>query len=162
VLTRFYQERVRAKLPLASVALILLFGAFSVAATHDKFAQYRGYASAIGELRSSGTPATAILGPWEYGGWTEVEKAGYINYSRIQVPKGAYVPQPGRVMPATCTFGIFGALEGMPDLRPVYAVSLNPRECGGQAAYPLVTYRAWIAPQVNTIYAVRLPPSFPR
>ena len=161
-LARFYQERVQAKLPLASVSLIVLFGAFSVAATHDKFALYRGYASAIDELRSSGTPATAILGPWEFGAWTEVEKAGYVNSSRIRVPKGAYVPQPARVLPANCTQGFFGALEGMPALQPAYAVSPDPQECGGQVAYPPVTYRTWIAPRVNTIYAVRLPPSFPR
>jgi hypothetical protein len=161
VLTRFYQERVQAKVPLASVSLIVLFGAFSVAATHDNFALYRGYASAIDELRASGTPATAILGPWEYGGWTEVEKAGYVNDSRIQVPKGAYLPQPARLLPANCTQWFFGALEAMPALEPAYAVSSSPQECGGQVAYPPVTYRTWIAPRVNTIYAVRLPPSFP-
>jgi hypothetical protein len=159
VLTRFYQERVQAKLPLASVSLIVLFGAFSVAATHDRFALYRGYASAIDQLRSSGTPATAILGPWEFGSWTEVEKAGYVNDSRIRVPKGAYVPQPARVLPASCTRWFFGSLETTPALQPVYAVSSNPQECGGQVAYPPVTYRTWIAPRVNTIYAVRLPPS---
>jgi hypothetical protein len=162
VLTRFYQEQVQAKLPLASVSLIVLFGAFSVVATHDNFALYRGYASAIDELRSSGIPATAILGPWEFGGWTEVEKAGYINDGRIRVPRGAYVPQPARLLPANCTPWFFGSLEAMPSLEPAYAVSSNPQECGGQVAYPPATYRTWIAPRVNTIYAVRLPPSFPR
>jgi hypothetical protein len=162
VLTRFYQEQVQAKLPLASILPIVLFGAFSVAATHDNFALYRGYASAIDELRASGIPATAILGPWEFGGWTEVETAGYVNDSRIRVPKGAYVPQPARVLPANCTPWFFGSLEVMPALHPAYAVSLNPQECGGQVAYPPVAYRTWIAPRVNSIYAVRLPPSFPR
>jgi hypothetical protein len=126
VLARFYQEQVQAKLPLASVSLIVLFGAFSIAATHDNFALYRGYASAIDELRASGIPATAILGPWEYGGWTEVEKARYFNDSRIRVPKGAYVPQPAWVLPANCTQWFFGGLEAMPALHPAYAVSSNP------------------------------------
>jgi len=161
VLARFYQERVQAKLPWASVSLIVLFGAFSIVATHDDFALYRGYASAIDELRASGIPATAILGPWEFGAWTEVEKAGYVNDSRIRVPKGAYVPQPGRVLPANCTQSFFGGLDVMPALEPSYAVSSKPQECGGQVAYPPVTYRTWIAPRVNTIYAVRLPASFP-
>jgi hypothetical protein len=162
VLTRFYQEQVQAKLPLASVSLIVLFGAFSVVSTHDNFALYRGYASAIDELSASGIPATAILGPWEFGGWTEVEEAGHMNDSRIRVPQGAYVPQPARLFPANCTPWFFGSLQAMPALEPAYAVSLNPQECGGQAAYPPVTYRTWIAPRVNTIYTVRLPPSFPR
>ncbi len=161
VLTRFYQERVQEKLPLASIFLIFLFGAYSVAATHDNFALYRGYASAIDELRSNGTPVTAILGPWEFGGWTEVEAAGYVNDIRIRVPKGAYVPQPARIFPENCTQWFFGSLDEMPVLKPAFAVSSNPQECGGQVAYPPVTYRTWIAPRVNMIYAVRLPASFP-
>jgi len=160
-LARFYQERVQAKLPSACVPLIVLFGVFGVAATHDKFALFRGYANAIDELRSRGTPATAILGPWEFGGWIQVERAGHVNDSRMLVPKGDHVPQAARFLPANCTPGLFGALAAMPDVHPVYAVSPNPRDCGGQAAYPLATYRTWIAPHVNTIYAVRLPESFP-
>ncbi len=162
VLTRLYQERVQKKLPLASVSLVILFGAFSVAATHDNFALYRGYASAIDELRANGIPATAILGPWEFGGWTEVEKAGYVNDIRIRVPKGAFVPPPARFLPANCTPWFFGSLDEMPAIKPAYAVSSDPRECGGQLAYPPAEYRTWIAPRVNSIYAVRLPPSFPR
>ena len=90
-----------------------------------------------------------------------MEKAGYVNDSRIHVPKGAYVPQPARVLPANCTQWFYGALEAMPALEPAYAVSSDPQECGGQVAYPPVTYRTWIAPRINSIYAVRLPPSFP-
>ncbi len=54
LLTRIYQERVRAKLPLACALLIAVFGVFSVAATHDDFAMYRGYVTAINEIRSAG------------------------------------------------------------------------------------------------------------
>lgn len=161
VLTRLYQERVQSRLPLASVFLIVLFGAFSVTATHDKFSAYRGYASAIDELRSNGTPASAILGPWEFAGWTELEQGGYINDGRIRIPKGAYLPQPQRVLPASCTYGFFGALEAVPHIHPTVAISPNPRDCGAPSAKPLVTYRTWIAPHVHTVYAVQLPASFP-
>ena len=161
VLARCYQERVKTNLPRACVFLIVLFGGLGVAGAHDGFALYRGYVTAIEEIRSSGVPATAIAGPWEFEGWTQIEKAGHVNDGPVRVAQGAYELQPAPVLPANCTPWRFGSLESMPALQPAYAVSLNPRDCGGQVAYPPVTYRTWIAPRVNTIYAVRLPPSFP-
>lgn len=157
VLTRYYQERVRANLPLASAFLIIIFGAFSIAAAHDEFALYRGYAKAVGEILSSGAPATAILGPWEFIGWTEIENSGYINGPWIRVPEGAYAPQPARVLPATCDKGLIKFLSWAPAIKPVYAISLNPGECSGQIAFPPVNYRTWVAPHTNSIYAVRIP-----
>jgi hypothetical protein len=162
VLTRYYQQRVRANLPLASALLIVLFSGFSLAATHDAFASYRGYAAAASEIQSGGVPATAILGPDQYEWWAELNKPGYINDPNPTF-KGAYTARYGYFVPASCEKNLFYGilLGGYPDIQPAYAVSTNPRECGGQAAYPPVTYRTWIAPHVNTIYALRLPPTFP-
>lgn len=159
VLTRYYQERVKAKLPLACVLLIVVFGAFSVAATHDMFALYRGYATAIHEIRSSGAPATAIAGPWEFEGWTQVEKVGYMNDPRIQVPRGAYVPQPVRAHPRNCSADS-SILDEVPAIKPAYVVTIDPGDCVGQAAFPPVAYYTWIAPHTNLVYALKLPPDF--
>jgi hypothetical protein len=161
VLTRYYQERVKAKLPLACVLLIVVFGAFSVAATHDTFALYRGYVSATDEIQSIGAPATAIAGPWEFEGWTQIEKVGYMNDSRIQVPKGAYVPQPLRAHRLNCSVDS-SSLDEVPAIQPAYLVSSDPGDCGGQVAFPPVAYSTWIAPRTNWIYALKLPPEFPR
>jgi hypothetical protein len=160
VLTRYYQERVKAKLPRACVVLIVVFGAFSVAATHDTFALYRGYATAIHEILSSGAPATGIAGPWEFAGWTQTEKAGYVNDPRIEVPPGAYVPQPERTHRRNCSAD--SSLDWMPAILPAYVVSIDPGDCGGQVAFPPVAYQTWIAPHTNWIYALKLPPDFPR
>jgi hypothetical protein len=157
VLGRCYQERVNAKLPRACVLLIAIFGAFSVAIVHDMFALYRGYASAIGQLRTTGTPAIAILGPWEFEGWTEVEKVGHVNEHLIQVPQGAYVPPPPRSFTSDCDPVAVNFLDWTPAINPVYAVLLNPTDCGGQLALPTVTYTTWIVPHTNSIYTVRLP-----
>jgi hypothetical protein len=163
-LTCCYQQKVREKLPLAGVLLIAIFGAFSVAATHDRFALYRGYASAIDEIRASGIPATSIVGPLEFMEWTEVEEVGHINDSGISNRNGAYVPRPARVFPASCGDDWFlewaAFLDRAPEIKPAYATSLDPGLCGGYVAFPPVTYRAWIAPHTNLIYAVRLPASF--
>ena len=114
VLARYYQQRVKANLPWACVLLIAAFGGFSAAATHDIFFLYRGYAQAIGEVRSGGTPANAILEPLEFGGWTEVEKVGYLNDPKIRVPEGAYVPQPPRAYPASCDEGLIKYMDWTP------------------------------------------------
>lgn len=161
VLTRAYQDSVNAKLPLACMLLIALFGAFSAAATHDEFALYRGYAAVANEIESHGVPATAILGPWEFEGWTQMENAGHINDDRMRIPVGAYVPEPPRVYPANCDPDLFYFLDETPVIKPAYAISRDPGACGGQVAFPPVTYRTWVAPQTNRIFAVRLPPPFP-
>ena len=170
VLARSYQERVKAKLPLACVLLIAIFGGFSIAATHDEFALYRGYATAAGEIESHGVPATAIAGPWEFEGWTQIEKAGYLNDNRIRVPAGAYVPRAAGPYPEDCkppsnaetdTWSV-GFLYMTPVIKPVYATFLDRGACGGQVAFPPVMYRNWIGPHTNWIYPVRLPPSISR
>lgn len=155
VLTRNYQERVRANLPVACVVLIVLVGACSFPATHDAFALRRGYQAAIDEIRSSGVTATAILGPWEFDGWTEVEKVGYVNDPGIRIPEGAYVPAPARDIPSNCD--PFGYMDWTPAIKPVYIVSKDPIGCGGPAGFPPVTYRTWLAPHNRSIYVVKLP-----
>ncbi len=161
-LTRYYQQNVKANLALACVFLIAIFAGFGIAGTHDEFSKYRGYVAAIGELRSSGVPATAIWGPWEFDGWTEVEKVGYFNDPRIRVPRGAYVPPPPRAFPLNCGVGIAYFLDWTPAVKPVYATSLEPDACEGQAAFPPAAYRAWIPPHNRLIYIVRLPASLSR
>jgi hypothetical protein len=158
VLARYYQERVNATLPSMSILLIAIFGGFSLAATHDMFAMYRGYVSAISQLLSTGASVTSIAGPVEFDGWTEIEKVGHMNESRIQLPKGAWVPPPVRSFPADCDVTSF--LEKTPAINPAYVIVLNPTDCGGQQALPPVTYTTWIAPHVNWVYSVRLPPPF--
>jgi hypothetical protein len=161
VLTRIYQERVKAKLPWACILLIVVFGAFSVAATHDTFALYRGFATTIHEIQSIGAPATAIAGPWEFEGWTQIEEAGYINDPRIRVPRGAYMPQPVRAHLRNCSADP-SSLGWAPAIKPAYVVSSNPADCGGQDAFPPVMYSTWIAPRTNWVHALKLPPDFPR
>jgi len=115
----------------------------------------RGYVQAVNEIRSKGVPTTAVLGPFESQAWAQVEKAGYLNDPRIRVPQGAYKPQPRRAPPADCPE--YPSLDLTPDLNPQYVITLNPRDCGGQVAFPPVMYRTWIAPHTNWIYFVSLP-----
>ncbi len=162
-LVRVYQEKQRARLSWACILLIVLFAGFSLTATHDDFALSRGYVATDAEMRSNGVPATAIVGPQALEGWTELEKAGYLH-PPSSVPKAASALEPGRGVPASCDNVLyFLILLGMtPSIQPAYAVSPNPKECGGQIAFPPVKFNTWIAPRTNWMYAVRLPPSISR
>lgn len=159
VATRLYQERVRTNLPFACIALTAILGIFSLVATHDRFSGFRGYAAAIDEVRSSGVPATAILGPWEFEGWTQIETVGHVNNPRVQVPKGAYVALPVRSYPPACGSELVGFLDMTPALKPAYAISPDPAACGGRVAFAPVIYHTWISPRTHVIFAVRLPRS---
>jgi hypothetical protein len=160
VLTRYYQQTIQANLTRAWILPIVLFAGFSLVSIHDAFARYRGFIAAAGEIRSSGVPATAILGPEPYEGWTQLEKEGRLNYSS-NVSQNPSPPQSEEAVPANCDKDLYFLilLGYVPSIQPAYAVSLNPNECGGQVAFSPVMYRTWVAPRTNWIYAVRLPRS---
>lgn len=157
VVTRYYQQKVRPRLPLACAVLIMVVAGISVVCTHDLFALYRGNAAAFHEIRSSGVPADAIWGPWEIDGWTQVEKAGYLNSNKIRVPTGAYVSLPPRAFPPNCNEDNPEFLDLAPAIKPVYGFSATPGDCYVPAKFPPVTYRTWIAPHIHSMYFFKLP-----
>jgi hypothetical protein len=120
VLARYYQERVRPKLPTLSAVFITIVACFTIVGIHDMFAMYRGYLAAFQQVRSSGVPATAISGSWENDGWTELETVGYINESRVRIPRDAYVYQPVTFFPAGCDGN---PLDRIPAVKPIYRLS---------------------------------------
>jgi len=161
VLTRYYQEKVRPNLPVSTLAMIVVFGGFGVAATHDLFAMYRGFLAATVEIRASGVPDTAIRGNWENSAWIQLGKEGHVDYAKARVPPGAYVAPPvavPAVLPPGCerpwAYLNFFAIQ------PVYGLSFNPSLCEGVAGFPPVTYRTWLPPHVTPIYIVKYPPIF--
>jgi len=159
-LTLYYQQKANKSLPWASVPLIFLFGVFSLAAVHDEYALFRADVAAADEIRSSGAPATSIIGPQEYEGWAELGIEGQMKPPPREI-RSAELTRLEQTLPANCDKNLFTLiLVGVvPDVRPDYAVTLNPGECGGQVAFPPIPYRTWIAPRENSVYAVRLPAS---
>lgn len=156
VLTLYYQQKV-GNFPLACVLFIAIFGSFSIAATHDEFAMYRGSVAAIDVLHSRGVQDSSIWGPVEFNGWNQVNKTGYVNASWIRTPKGAYTPAPARDFPPDCDLDFHDFLDLVPDIKPVYAVSLNPKACDGSAGFQPVQYSIWIPPSTRSIYVIKLP-----
>lgn len=159
LLVRFYQEKQKDRLSWACILLIVLFAGFSLTATHDDFALSRSYAATAAEIRLSGVPATAILGPQAMEGWAELEKAGHLHPPTVRTAEAVLTPEKG--VPANCDKVLYSLiLLGLtPSIQPAYAVSPNPKECDGQIAFAPVKYSTWIAPRTNWMYAVRLPQS---
>ncbi|MGA2849113.1 MAG: hypothetical protein ABSE46_08960 [Terracidiphilus sp.] len=150
VLLRLYQERVRPALPLASSALVLLFALYAVAGTHDVFGMYRARLDAINELRAAGIADTSIDAGLEYNGMTQIERQGHIPLPDIRIPASAYLSQAS--IPRDDCQPQWAAL--IPAVVPVYALSYDPRACGGLASFPAVSYHEWLVARTVPIYIV--------
>ena len=148
---RYYQERIRARLPLVSIFLIGIVAIYGVAVTHNMFALYRARVAIAAEIRAAGIPDTSVDGGWEYNLGVELQHAQYINNYEIAVPAHAYVPTPP--LPAgSCQMPYF---EDTPHIRPLYGVSFDPNECYGPAAFAPVTYSRWLASTPGSLFVVR-------
>ncbi len=161
-LTLYYQQNVKARLPLACIVVIAILGGFGIAGTHDEFALYRGFVISIVEMRSRGVHADTILEPWEFAAWTEAQKTGFVAspFSKgTNIPEYARVPSVSpRTFPSNCGADLPVDLIYLPAIKPVYATSFNPTDCDGPAGFPVVTYSRWLTPRVVPIYVVKLPP----
>ena len=153
IVVRYFQDEVRPALPLFSLGLILVSAALTSAAAHDAFSLFRAHLQAIDEMRAAGVPRTAIDGGSDYNGWTQIEVAGYLNDPRLQVPAGAYKPQPPFPNDDPCRN--YSGADFV--LQPRYAISFDPNLCGGPAGFAPVTYRTWLRPHTGAVYIVRAP-----
>lgn len=151
---RLYQDRIAPCLPRVSVALIVVFALYGVASMHDVFSMYRARARAVEQLRQHGVPATAIDGGFEYNGWTEIERTGYLDSPEIVVPRGAYIPHP-KLPPWTPCHTQLGTL--VPHVLPRYGLSYTAQACGGPAGLPPVPYSDWLSRRPQSIYTIHLP-----
>jgi len=155
VILRYFQDSFLSEPPRLCFALLVLFSAYGVAATHDYFSTGRARLSAAALVRSAGIPRTEIQGGWEYDGWTQVSTAGYINEPRIELPAGAYKPinRVAALQPA-CRFD-FAQLT--PAIDPRYFVVFSPQSCLAASHFPPVAYHTWLPPFHRNIYIQQLP-----
>jgi hypothetical protein len=154
VLLRLYQERVQPCLPGASLAVVVLIAAYSIASSHDTFAMFRARLASAQELRAAGVPDTQIDAGFDANTLAEIDRTGHLNDPRIVVPQGAYVP-PAPVSPRQVCPPQFAEL--LPSIRPHYALSFDPSACGGPSTFAPVRYREWLGPRSVAIYIVDVP-----
>jgi hypothetical protein len=161
-LLKLYQERIGTKLPAVSLVMLVLFGLYSVAGTHDFFAESRAQVRAIQMVVSSGVPRKSIQAGFPSDGWFQIENGGHINESRIKVPAGAYNPTPFFKIPDSCRDGF---TNYTPALDPKYFILFPwfknpsfpaPLWCFVRANYPPIHYTTWLPPFHETMYVKKL------
>lgn len=157
-----YQERIAPKLPAISMILLAIFAVYSVAGTHDFFAESRAQVKAMQMVENSGVPRTAIQAGFPEDGWLQIQHGGHINEPRIEVPAGAYDPNPSDLIPDGCRNGF---TKFAPIIAPKYFVLFPwfknspypvPTWCFSRANYPPIHYATWLPPFRGTIYVQQL------
>lgn len=156
VAMRFYQDRVNPRIPRTSYAVLFLFAAYGIAATHDKFVADRARLAAIEQFRAAGLPRTAFYGGFPYDGWTQIDARGYVDSDGIRTPAGISHYNEARSKFKPC--GYFYA-KFYSAIRPQYLLSYDNFTCGDpQNRFAPVTYRLWLPPFSVTIYSRRVNP----
>lgn len=158
VLIRLYQERVQPRLPVTTIPLIIVMGAYGVIVTHNTFALDRARVDLINELHAKGVPFTSIDGGWDYNFDTELANSDHINDPRIKYPADAYVTPPS-APPNQCQPAAHRAASHLtPHVRAIYGVSFSADTCYGTAPFAPVQYRPWPLRTPINLYAVRYVP----
>jgi hypothetical protein len=151
-MVRFYQERVDRSLPVVSAVFVGAIAVYSIAATHDAFAMFRGEMAAVNEMRAAGVAPAAIDGGLEYNGWTRFDEGGYLNDEKL---RHGYVDVPKPDASDHCHPMM---IELMPGFSPQYALSFDRDVCGGAAGFAPVVYHTWLSLHATSIYVVRYVP----
>ena len=159
VLLKLYQERVGVKLPMVGVAMLTVFAVYSVAGTHDFYAESRAQVRTIQMVERSGVPRRSIqtsaipLG-WASDGWVQIEDGGHINDPRIQIPAGAYN---GNILGPKYPEGYNTWVAHLtPAINPKYFVVASPISGFARTVYPPVEYTTWLPPFRRELYVQQL------
>ena len=157
-LLRYYQDRLRAGLGFAPLAVLALYALFGVALNHDLFAMERARVDAAGELLRAGVPRTQFYAGWEYDGWTEVDQVGYVNSGTMRMADGTFTGPPPFPVPH-----VFGPCDNImasyfPAIRPVYGITFDADGCDGPSALEPVAYKTWLPPYGLKLYVRRIRP----
>jgi hypothetical protein len=162
VVLKLYQDRVGPRLPAISFAMLVVFAVYSVAGTHDFFAECRAQVRAVQLVEASGVPRRAIQAGFASDGWIQIENGGHINESRIKVPSGAYNPKSSSMVPKGCRDGF---TDFAPAIHPEYFILFpwfkNPPDpppswCFVRANFPPVHYTTWLPPFHELMYVKQL------
>jgi len=162
VLLKLYQERIGPRLPAVSVVMLFLFAAYSVAGTHDFYAESRAQVRAIQMVENSGVPRKSIQAGFPSDGWVQIQDGGHINEPRIQVPGDAYNPKPFSKIPDDCRNGF---TNFAPVIDPKYFILFPwfknpsfplPSWCFVRANFPPIHYTTWLPPFHESMYVKEL------
>lgn len=137
--------------------LVAVYCAFSVIQTHDLFRSAAATLSSIQWYTSQGMPRNELEAGFDFDGWYQIERTGFVNDQRIRVPAGAYVNQhlPDNILSCHNFF-----LPDTPSIHPVYGVGESLAPCFEAPVLHSVDYTAWMAPHHRTIFIAKYMPSY--
>jgi len=127
------------------LCLLAVMAVYSIAFTHDRFADCRARVAAIAYLQREGVPRNRIMTGWPIDGWAQIEAVGYLNDPRIRTPADAYVP------PAPPHYRHGNNL--LRSLTPEFLVTDGSAECqGSREGFRDFPYTAWIPPHERCVF----------
>jgi hypothetical protein len=142
-----YQRRVAPALPAVSIVLLSLFAIYTIAGTHDFYADERAQDVALQQLLADGIPRNLISQSMPGDGWLQLSIAGHLDNDPLS---------PSHTMERQC--GTYFA-PFVPDLHLKYFLVYERGPCLKPTAYPSAPYRAWLPPFHRAIYIDRMPHS---
>jgi hypothetical protein len=152
---KLYKERISSHLPLASYAVMAVFGLYTIAATHDWFALNRARVIAVNELHETGVPVTRIQAGFEYDGWTQLSVAPSVGGRWVRIPAGAPPIDPPKVNVASDCVLTFA--QYAPAIEPEYFVVFSSMPCLAPSGFEPIRYSTWLPPFHRSIEIQRLP-----
>ena len=121
---------------------LVVAAVYGISGLHDRSAGCRARLTAIDFLASKGIPRDRIMAGWEIDGWEQIERAGYMNDSRIRVPPDAFQP----FQPDGYPEDLF-IRKKLTALTPEYIVTDEPAlHPGDGTKFPTFPYTSWWPP----------------
>jgi hypothetical protein len=142
-------------------ALLLIWGVFGIAITHDYVAMMRNQADMTAWLEKQGIARSKISAGWEYDCTTQVLLTGFLNDPRVINPPGAHrdLPAPKPVYVGDIVLAGGWWTYATPDVHPEYFVTLN-MSIPGQTPIKTQQYRTWLPLKMQRIDAYFLPGTY--
>lgn len=126
----------------ASALVLLIFGAYGLAMTHDAFRLDEARPRAADRLQRTGVPRTCVSGGYEYDGWTELGVKGQIGSPGLAYAVESRLP--------SNTAKDFWFLPFTPDVRPRYFIVASPQPDLTRILFTQ-SYRDWLPPRRREI-----------
>jgi hypothetical protein len=131
------------QLSTVTLATSVVFIMYSLATTHDYFAEARARLEATNEVRSAGHPRTEIISSFEYDAWSQLELTGHVNNEHVLYPPTAYQQTDDCTGPDE-TQAWWRTLE--PAIAARFVITLSPLDGLQPSPFPPVSYNRWLPP----------------
>lgn len=151
---RLYEQEFDSRLPIVCAAMLVCYAVIDTAGMHDVFAMTRARLLALDEIRAAGVPRTEIRAGFDTDVWTQLERTGYYNDSRLKIPAGAFHPVTPPAVPERCQYE---QAEKTPDIHPRFGLAFSPTDCFPAATFAPVHYTTWFGPHDQAIYILAIP-----